>query len=384
MAVCHICTSPRLEMIEEYRQFKRVTSDCRPWNSGGQLAVCHNCGCLQALIDNAYVAEINEIYSGYQVYYQADGSEQRTFEQSQGESEVRSQRLLRQIQQAIVMPAQGKMLDVGCGNGNLLKSFIKLFPSWEMAGLELDSRHREAIEKITGVAAFYCCQIEDVKSSYDFITMLHSLEHIIDPVAYLKSVREKLLPDGMLLIQVPEYLQNPFELMIADHCSHFSIESLKKVVTRAGFKVLLESNALIPKEITLVLGKDSESFEKSYEDLSSAPEKVAENARNSLLWLAGLVKKAEKISDQGPLGVFGTSIAGVWLASELADLVKFFVDEDPARIGTELYGRMVIHPEELQIDSQIILGFPYKIAEAIHARMTQYSGCFHLPPEMLF
>jgi len=47
-------------------------------------------------------------------------------------------------------------------------------------------------------------------------------------------------------------------------------------------------------------------------------------------------------------GIFGTSVAAMWLFGQLGDAVSFFVDEDTSRQGTELYGKPVFHPKDVR------------------------------------
>ena len=56
----------------------RVTSDTRPWRSGGKLAVCGECGTVVKPLDEMWRIEAGEIYAGYDLYHQsADRREQR-------------------------------------------------------------------------------------------------------------------------------------------------------------------------------------------------------------------------------------------------------------------------------------------------------------------
>src|SRR4051812_29475873 len=94
---CHICGAPAARLVSGYEQFRRVTSDCKPWPSGGQLAVCQACGCLQNVIDAAWRADVEAIYASYLIYHQSDGAEQPVFDAVSGQPMARSARVLRRL-----------------------------------------------------------------------------------------------------------------------------------------------------------------------------------------------------------------------------------------------------------------------------------------------
>lgn len=69
------------------------------------------------------------------------------------------------------------------------------------------------------------------------------------------------------------------------------------------------------------------------------------------------------------MGLFGTSIAGTWLATEAEDAVAFFVDEDMSRRGRPHLGKPVYAPTEAPSGSQVFLGLPPELAAAIRKRL---------------
>jgi trans-aconitate methyltransferase len=339
--------------------------------------VCRSCGCVQKFIDNDFKCDCKTIYNSYSVYHQSQGQEQRVFEQSHGESRSRSELLLAKVSKQFNFPSKGCLLDIGCGNGNLLRSFSKLFPSWVLAGSELSEKYKRVIEQIKNVKAFYSCDVEEIHGQYDMITMLHCLEHIINPVNFLKKLRNKITPEGLLLVELPDYTQNPFDLIIADHCSHFYMENVTDLFRISGFDIKIASNNYISKELTFLVCKnenDRKTINKKKENSSF------QNITRALQWLRQIVDEASKIGGQGRFGLFGTSIAATWLCSELGDVVTFFVDEDPNRINTEFMGRKVYHPEDVPGEWNVFIALPFPIARDVWKRMKSCKAAFYLPP----
>ena len=249
---CHLCGASGLLEFPAFRDFRRITSDCRPWPTGGRLCGCPNCGTVQKIVDDEWNREVAELYAGYAIYDQAAGAEQAVFDQATGAAASRSSRLLAALRSAVDLPAKGRMLDVGCGNGAMLHAFSQAMPAWSLAGTEIGEKYRRTIESIPAVEELYTCQPWVVPGEFDVITMIHVLEHIPHPEAYLKRLETKLRPGGLLIVELPHHVANPFELLIADHCTHFAAETATALLQRAGFEVIQTAEDWVSKELTLV------------------------------------------------------------------------------------------------------------------------------------
>ncbi len=96
-----------------------------------------------------------------------------------------------------------RLLDVGAGLG--------VFPhrmkeaGWDCTTLDMDERlithHRDVIG-VSGV----CADVQTVEGigTFDLITFNKVLEHIVDPIAVLASVRRLLRVDGLVYIELPD------------------------------------------------------------------------------------------------------------------------------------------------------------------------------------
>ena len=67
----------------------------------------------------------------------------------------RSLILLRNFLETGELAEEGRLLDIGCSNGNLLKSFHSLRPRWKLSGAELVDQWKETVLALPGVEAFY-------------------------------------------------------------------------------------------------------------------------------------------------------------------------------------------------------------------------------------
>jgi SAM-dependent methyltransferase len=375
-AACGICGGGTLEEMADYRGLRRVTSDCRAWPTGGRLGVCRACGAVQKPADAAFLAEIDEIYKTYTIYHQAAGAEQAVFEQASGLPASRSVRLLETFRDRAGLKAAGRMLDVGCGNGATIRAFGQVAPGWTKAGTEFDAKYRAEVESIPNTEPLHVGPVEHVPGSFDVITMIHVLEHIVDPIDVLKTLREKLGAGGLLLIEVPHHPANAFELLIADHRTHFTADSLTRALIAAGYEIVAVAEDWIPKELSVVARPASSVGPAvALGDASSARQRIA----GSLAWLRRTADQLRDLGAEGPVGLFGTSIAGTWLAAELGDAIAFFVDEDPNRAGRSYLGRPVHAPADVPAGSRVFIGLPPVVSSGIAARLARPGVEFLLP-----
>ena len=351
---CHLCRG-QLDEFEHFSSLYQVTSDCRPWAKGGHLCICRHCGSVQKLITKQWLMDVEYIYDSYNIYNQASGKEQNAFDQIDGNNEARSMKIVSWLSD-IKLPKSGTLLDVGCGNGAFLKSFSKEYPKYKLSGLEINDKNKDEIESINGVEKLYIGDIDSVNRSFDFISIVHTLEHILDPIQYLISLSNKLNKGGLLFIEVPNLKKSPFDLLILDHCTHFDLESLKEVVIRSGFKLIKSISDYIPKELSFLC--QWSGFEKTKKNDKPAILKKSFNKKrltisNRIDWLQQFATDCNKNSDF--IGIFGTSISATWLAVSIGDKVKFFVDEDVNRIGKTHLGKPIYSPNDFQLNGKKIL-----------------------------
>jgi len=381
---CHLCGAAGLIEFTNFRGFRRISSDCRPWPAGGRLCACSSCGGVQKLVDDVWKNEVEYLYAGYAIYDQAEGAEQAVFNQSSGEALSRSQRLLTALRNAIALPSEGRMLDVGCGNGAMLRTFSAAAPGWSLAGTELGDKYRRLVESIPGVESLYTCPPAEVPGQFDVITMVHVLEHIPEPATFRVRLLPKLATGGLLVVELPHHVANPFELLIADHCTHFSAATASALLERSGLEVLSVADNWVPKELTLVARRpvSSASPDASPAGPPASARDWQDCVGQRIGWLGQISAMAHALASQREIGLFGTSIAGTWLFAELEGAVGFFVDEDPNRAGKRWQGRPVYHPRQIPQGACLMIPLPSVLAESISHRISRPDLEICLPPPM--
>jgi len=381
---CLVCHGDGLDLIRGFSRLPRITSDCRPFRAGGELAQCADCGAVQKRPSTAWLGEIAEIYRDYEAYYQANGREQISFDRKTGTLRRRSAILVDRLNDRIELPMTGALLDVGCGSGVTLRAFAEQRPNWHLDGYELGDRNLDRLHALRQFGKLHTGSIKSIQSRYELITMIHSLEHLADPKTALDDLRPCLANDGRLFIEVCNIEENPFDVLIADHLMHFSPATLGTLLERSGLTAISVATDWVGREISATATMTN--------SVLSAGSVVGRGALQgwarldaTLAWLDRFTEAARNAADANArFAIFGTSISGTWLASQLGEAVAFFVDEDPSRIGKRHLGRPIVSPLEVSIDATVYLALTPKAASAVRARFIDHPATWLLPPSEPF
>jgi 2-polyprenyl-3-methyl-5-hydroxy-6-metoxy-1,4-benzoquinol methylase len=135
----------------------------------------------------------------------------------------------------------GRVLDVGCANGDFLK--VARSRGWQVLGAD-PSVARAQVEAAGIQLVGTTVQDADVEEgSLDAITFWDVLEHVTDPVADLTRARKLLKPQGVLALTVPDSSNTLARVSgrrwfgyktAGEHLQFFTGESLAKAFAKAG------------------------------------------------------------------------------------------------------------------------------------------------------
>lgn len=354
---CHHCGYPIEPSQVLCPPLNQVSSDCRPWLHPLRLAVCNACSVIQKCTDPKSLKTIFNVYIDYDIYAQSNGSDQISFDSKGIAKPTRSQTIVNLLSSLNFLESTGKIMDFGCGNGNFLEAFGNHFHSWQLLGVEQNIKYQKNIESLKN-AKFTSKPLKQIKGEFDLISLVHVLEHIVNPIKFLKNISKKLTSNGLILIEVPNLKKSPFDILIADHVTHFYEETIRQSLQAANLEILFLSDTVIDKELTILAKpkinqkKFKGSFQKSLSLLSSQINYATE--------LLDLIKQSKN-----ELGIFGSSIAASWLTGEIGDKASFFIDEDPLKIGNIHLGRPIISLKNVPHGTTIALPFRADVAKLI-------------------
>lgn len=145
-----------------------------------------------------------------------------------------------------ILQEHSKVLNLGSGYGFLEEELNKR-PGRKFV-IEGDEIGRFRLEHYVGGVVHTVNFAKDtipseMQNKYDLILGLHLLEHLNNPVAYLRNLKEVLAPGGALIIEVPNINAYLCELSpeyaeffyLYEHVSYFSEKTLREAFSRAGY-----------------------------------------------------------------------------------------------------------------------------------------------------
>jgi len=323
---------------------------------------------VQSIVDARWRDDAGAIYGAYESYYQTSDRDQTTY--LAGRPESRTELFIGHVL-AHAAPARGaRVLDYGCGAGNVLRALAEVRPDLVLEGFDLDDREARGLTVIPGFAELHAGTIPD-DATFDLIVLSHSLEHLEDPGRTLADLLAHLAPGGHVAVAVPDCEADPYKLFIADHCSHFSA---------VGLRVLLRHLSVHSGSIPTHVHSRELWAVGVAADRSVPIRAVFDDGwlRANLDYLGRVRGDAMDLAARVPVTLFGTSVSAMWLLGELAERVEAFVDEDPARVGRHVHGRPILHPRDLGLRATVLVPFAPPLGAAIARRLAQHGGEWHV------
>ncbi len=212
---------------------------------------CNTCG-LVYLNPRPSVTEFEKIYP--ENYHAFDFSEEEFGFVHKIRSWLEAKRLLVFCEE---VPADGKILDVGCGDGfhlNLLRKYGR--KSWTLEGIDMDKRAIDMAEK-SGLKV-HRGSVESVDlppNTYDLAFTIQTIEHVEKPDEVLKGIYRLLKPGGRLVIVTDNTDSLDFSFFkkrywggyhFPRHWNLFNKKSLSTLAQKTGFTVALSATQVSP------------------------------------------------------------------------------------------------------------------------------------------
>ncbi len=159
---------------------------------------------------------------------------------------------------AAVVPAEslkrgGRALDIGCGTGGLCDVLRQR--GFAVTGVERSPQMIDiCLHNFPEGIDFRTESVEDLRRAgarFDLITLSHVLEHIGEPVPFLRDAAQLLTPDGVLYVELPLFINDP-DIMgkrpdwiwQRDHYHEFTRAGLAAVTEDAGLRIVAHGDSL--------------------------------------------------------------------------------------------------------------------------------------------
>ncbi len=208
------------------------------FSDGYRILVCPHCG--TGLLSPQPLAE--KVFQTYAGDYFSAGGEQGYAETAYFSQELALRRTFRALLQKMppFSPTTSSLLDVGCAFGFLLDEARGKFA--QRCGVEPSPSGRARASRVSD--RVFTSVAEVPRRSFDCVTALHVLEHVPDPIGFLRELASVLKPGGVVVVGVPNF--GSFwrlwmgrhwpSFKVPEHLFHFTQHSLMESLSAGGLR----------------------------------------------------------------------------------------------------------------------------------------------------
>ena len=199
--------------------------------------VCPNCGSVVEVRDGLviYAPDLTDESEGFKAEYfdELARLEGRNFW-------FRARNRIIQDMFADHMPSDGEMLEIGCGNGFVLRGLRTAFPNAILMGSEIFLNGLRNASALFPEVPLMQMDARDIPYSehFDAIGAFDVLEHIEADGTVLAQTFKALKPGGHLIVTVPQhmFLWSPLD-EYAHHFRRYARGEIERKMLESGFEV---------------------------------------------------------------------------------------------------------------------------------------------------
>ena len=265
------------------------------------------------------------------------------------------------------------IIEIGCGDGLFIKELCKHSINGNK-GIGFDPSYIGSDDVLGGSVHFEKRLYEEdcIINNEDVVVCRHVIEHVQYPMNLLKTIKNSLKDSSSskVFIETPDVkwiLKNNATLdFYYEHCSYFSIETLKYVLEKSGFKIDKILHVFNEQYIWVEASISNNKYiKKEYNDILKIIEcftKTENDIKNN--WIS----KIKKVADKKKIAVWGAGSKGVTFVNMFDPDRKYIdcvIDINPKKDkcfipGT---GHLIVNYQEIknrEIDTIIIMNSNYK------------------------
>ncbi|MFK0273911.1 class I SAM-dependent methyltransferase [Ensifer sp. NPDC090286] len=283
------------------------------------------------------------------------------------------------------LPEGASILDYGAAKADTLRKMTAARKDLRPHVFEVSSDYAPAWQGWVPEAAQATYSVPEAwQGTFDAVMSHFVIEHVADPVGFLRTVRDLMRPGGIFLFSVPDVAGNPGDMAVADHLNHFSAASIEHALASAGFDVQTVDSTSFPGAFFVVARRSEAPIEKAAPSAETAD--AAKRARDiCAFWnqAAETLKDGVERYAKRKVAIYGAGFYGSWIYCRIGKAVDVvaFLDRNENMKGATHFGIPVLSPEELPKEAEaLFIGLnPLKARAAIAAQpWLQRDGLDHV------
>jgi len=199
---------------------------------------------------------------------------------------------------------KAKIIDIGCGEGHFLNLARK--KGFDVFGIDFNENAIKVAKEKFCIENVYPYTLEEFiekfpDEKFDFVFFFHLLEHLEDPLNFMKNIKKILKEDGYIAFSLP----NPKRFSLHSnfreewdfpphHLTRWNEKSINKLLNITGFELIKKEESLKISEILgIIMVKMSFGIIKK---LSSEEKSISidTNIKKGKIFLINILKEIKK------------------------------------------------------------------------------------------
>ena len=246
MSSCLVCEHKNLDFVRPYRA---KTPHGQTLFQTSSLQKCLQCGVVQATprprlqsLEEYYSIDYRDgCFAGSDVADLENFPHDNLYYYNRGQS-------IAELLSTYLNTEQPNVLDIGAGFGHILYALGERYPQGKRSAIEFS---QVCVEHLRSIGIEVSTQpaeeaLAESNEMYDLIILSHVFEHLWDPSLVLRLIHERLTPNGILYIEVPNIPEEALDKYIDSvwaprfdepHLTFFSQEPLAQLLKEHNFNV---------------------------------------------------------------------------------------------------------------------------------------------------
>ena len=331
--ICNVCKHNDMERLYTSNH-SSLSSLSEELPFGVDVFLCPNCTHVMSLAE----LDVDDYYDkDYNILTTSDDEDQ-IYKKLGDQITYRTEHQINTLESLVNLRKGARILDYGCAKSSNMKLLLQRRNDIDVFLFDVSDQYIDFWKQFLTPQHWSIYQIpEDWLGSMDLVTSFFSLEHVVDPMLFCKTVSELLNDKGVFYGVIPYFITNSGDLIVSDHVNHFTPLSLHTCLKESGFG-----------DITIHLDehKGALVFQCKKEGNTRPPEITGLKTQIRELgtyWSElnqKISAKVSLLSNHDKVSIYGAGFYGAFIRTCFEDksLIKTIYDNNPYLIGKSING----------------------------------------------